>query len=631
MRPKFVDERVHLILNRFNLIFIERVLGIIAEKGVSMNVEIKEKVVEIPSHLTVRELAERLDVSPINVIKELMNNGIMASINQTIDFDTSAIVGEEMGFEIVLFQEQIEEASAEGESVVTLRQQLLDSEDPDTLKPRAPVVAVLGHVDHGKTTLLDVIRSANVVDGEAGGITQHIGAYQVQVEDRSITFLDTPGHAAFTAMRARGAMVTDIVILVVAADDGAMPQTKEAIGHARAAGVPIIVAINKIDKPNANMDKVKQDLANEGLVPEEWGGDTICVPISALNKTGIDELLENVLLAADVAEFQANPDRSAQGTVVEGELDGKRGVLATLLIQNGTLKQGDTVVVGTTWGRIKAMFNHVGKRVKEAPPSTPVSILGLSDVPKAGDFFEVVKNRKAAESIIAGREAEQYANITHMRRPMSLEDFLSRLQGEEVKQLNLILKADVQGSVEPIINSLNMLGDDEHEVKIILQSTGDISESDVSLALASDAIVVGFNVRVDSAAKSVADIEGIDIRLYKIIYKLIEDIELALSGLYEPVYEDRVIGHAEVRATFNSAKRQVAGSYIIDGKITRDALARVVRDRKLVHTGKIGSLRRFTDDVPEVATGFECGIMIDGYNNFKEGDIIEAYIKERIN
>ena len=593
-----------------------------------------KKVVEILPRLTVRELAERLEVSPIAVIKEMMSNGIMASINETIDFDTAAIVGEEMGFEIVPYQEKeekVQPVEEEIEKVVLQRQQFIAEEDPAKLKPRPPIVTVLGHVDHGKTTLLDNIRSANVVEGEAGGITQHIGAYQVDVDDKKITFLDTPGHAAFTAMRARGAMVTDLAILVVAADDGVMPQTKEAIGHARAAGVPIVVAINKIDKDNANLEKVKQDLANENLVPEDWGGETICVPLSALNNVGIDDLLENILLATEVADLQANPDRSAQGTVVEAKLDEKRGVVATLLVQNGTLKQGDVVVVGQMHGRIRAMFNDRGKRIKKATPAMPVSVLGLPEVPSAGDIFEVVKNRKAAEKLIVERKDAADAAMSHGRAPITLEDFLSILQGEEVKQLNLIIKADVHGSLEPIVNSLKTLGDEQHIVKVILQGTGNISESDITLAAASRAIVIGFNVSVDGAAKRIAEVEGVDIRNYRIIYKLIEDIDLALKGLYEPVYEDRVIGHAEVRAVFKAGRKKIGGCYIREGKVTRDALARVVRNRKLLHSSKISSLRRFTEDVAEVATGFECGIGVEGFDDYAEGDIIEAYVRERVN
>jgi len=597
-----------------------------------MAAEVQTKVVEIPYQLTVRQLAEHLGISPISVIKELMNNGIMASINQTIDFDTAAIVGEELGFELIPFREEEPEPAAEVEKAVSIRQQFIANEDPANLKPRPPVVTILGHVDHGKTTLLDTIRHTNVVEGEAGGITQHIGAYQVEVDGRKITFVDTPGHAAFTAMRARGAMVTDLAVLIVAADDGVMPQTKEAIGHARAAGVPIIVAINKIDKANANLEKVKQDLANEGLVPEDWGGETVCVPISALNNIGVDELLDNILLAADVAELKANPNRLAQGTVLEGKLDERRGPIANLLVQNGTLKQGDTVVIGTSYGRVRAMFDHRGRKLKSAPPSTPVSILGMPEVPRAGDIFEAVKNRKAAEALVAERKAEQdEAGRQRKTTPITLEDFLSRLEGEEVKELNLVVKADVFGSLEPVINSLKNLGDDQHKVRIIYQGTGNISESDVMLAVASNAIVIGFNVQVDEAARRAAETERVEIKLYRVIYKLIEDVELALKGLYEPVYEERVIGHAEVRRVFKAGKKNVAGCYVTAGKITRHALVRVVRNRELIHTSSIASLRRFTEDVEEVATGFECGIGVEGFDRFAVGDILEAYIREQVN
>ena len=595
-----------------------------------MTAETKNKVIEIPPMLTVRELAERLGTSPISVIKELMNNGIMASINQSVDFDTAAIVGEELGFELVPVHVEEESPAEEISKVSALRQQFTANEDPAKLKPRPPVVTILGHVDHGKTTLLDAIRNTNVASGEAGGITQHIGSYQVTLNGRKITFLDTPGHAAFTAMRARGAMVTDIVVLIVAADDGVMPQTKEAIGHARAAGVPIIVAINKVDKSNANVEKVKQDLANENLVPEEWGGDTICVPISALNNIGIDDLLENVLLAADVADYKANPDRPAQGSVIEGKLDEKRGVVANLLVQNGTLKLGDTVVIGTTSGKVKAMFDDHGRAVQKGPPSFPVSILGMSDVPTAGQIFEVAKNRRAAEDLIEERK-EKEVLAPSAKSPITLEDFLSRLQGEEIKELNLVVKADVQGSLEPVVNSLKNLGDDQHKVRIILQGTGNITESDVSLAMASSAIVIGFNVQVDAAAKRTAAVEKVEIRIYQVIYKLIENIELALKGLYEPIYEDRVLGHATVRAIFRVGKKIIAGSYITEGKFSRGALIRVIRNRELIHSGVISSMHRFTDDVDEVSFGYECGIGIENFGNLTEGDILEAYIKERIN
>ncbi len=590
--------------------------------------------VEVPPVITVRELATLMAVSPIEIIKELMNNGIMANINQQIDFDTVSIIGEEMGYEIV--PPEVEEIEPEEEEqFVPHHKRLIAEENPEDLEPRAPVVTVLGHVDHGKTTLLDAIRNAQVVKGEAGGITQHIGAYQVHLGDRAITFLDTPGHAAFTAMRARGAQITDLAILVVAADDGVMPQTREAIEHARAAGVPIVVAINKIDKNNANPDRVKQELADMALVPEEWGGNTINVPVSALENQGIDDLLENILLVTEVADLKANPNRAAQGVVVEGEVDKRRGVETTLLIQNGTLHQGDILVVGTQYGRIKAMFNDKGQRIKEAGLSVPVSVLGLSDVPEAGDFFEVVGSEKEARTIVEERmDKAHQVSTAQQRQPVSLEDFFKQMGEEGDQTLNLILKVDVQGSLEPIVNSLNELGydDDKIKVKILLEGTGNITESDVNLAIASGAIVIGFNVEIDSAAYKQAEAEGIDVRQYNVIYKLIDDVDRALKGLLEPEYEDRVIGRAQVRALFKIPKRGVAaGSYVLEGKIQRNAYARVVRNKEIIHKSKFSSLKRFTEDVREVATGFECGIGVEGFNDIQEGDIIEAYIKERIN
>lgn len=591
------------------------------------------RVVEVPPSITVRELAVLLSQSPVDVIKELMSNGIMANINQQIDFDTISIIGEEMGYEIVSPQ-LLETEMKESVRALPRHRQLVAREDPKSLQIRPPVVTVLGHVDHGKTTLLDAIRKTEVAEGEAGGITQHIGAYQVHVGGRSITFLDTPGHEAFTAMRARGAQATDLAILMVAADDGVMPQTKEAIEHAKAAQVPIVVAINKIDKENANINRVYQELADAGLVPESWGGDTTCVSISAKKHIGIEELLENVLLITDVSELKANPNRLAQGTVIEGKVDKRRGVLVTLLIQNGTLKQGDLIMIGTQYGKIKAMFNDKGKRIEEAGLSVPVSILGLSDVPKAGNYFEVVKNEKMARAIVAKRRDR--LDIQHRAdsapRPISLEEFF-QLRSETGDQvLRLIIRADVQGSVEPIVNSLNNLNVKDIKVKILSQGAGNISESDVNLAIASGAIVVGFNVEVDAASKKLAEVMGVDIRQYDIIYKLIDDVEKALKGLLEPEYEDRTIGRALVRAVFKVPKKgRVAGSYILEGKITRNSLIKVYRQKSLLHEGRLASLRRVKDDVQEVATGFECGIGVDGFIEYKEGDIIEAYIKERIN
>jgi len=590
------------------------------------------KRIEVPPVITVRNLAELMGVSPIDVIRELMNSGIMANINQQIDFDTVSIIGEDMGYEVV--PPLVEEAVVvEAAPELPIHRRLIADEDPANLKPRPPVVTVLGHVDHGKTTLLDAIRKTHVVKGESGGITQHIGAYQVFLGDRPITFLDTPGHAAFTAMRARGTQVTDLAVLVVAADDGVMPQTREAVEHAKAAQVPILVALNKIDKDNANPDRVKQELADINLVPEDWGGDTICVPVSATQETGIDDLLENILLVTDVSDLKANPNRPAQGVVIEGEVDKRRGVMATLLVQNGVLNTGDFLVIASQYGRVRAMFNDQGKTIKSAGLSQPVSIMGLSEVPEAGEFFEVVSNEKEARARAEQRlEIEELSAQQTTRRPVTLEEFFKQYNEEGDQTLRLIIKADVQGSLEPIVNSLKDLGENNLKVKILLEGTGNISESDVNLAVASEAIVIGFHVDVDSAAERLAEAERVDIRQYTVIYKLIDDIEKALKGLLEPEYADKTIGKAEVRAVFRIPRRgNVAGSYILDGKVTRNALARVWRNKEPIHDSKVSSLKRFTEDVREVATGFECGIGVDGFDDFQEGDIIEAYIKERIN
>jgi translation initiation factor IF-2 len=590
----------------------------------------EDRTIQVPPALTVRELAALMQVSPIDVIKELMSNGIMANINQQIDFDTAAIVGTEMGFEIVPETREEEEAPVP-EEVVPLRDRFIAGEDPSKLKPRPPVVTVLGHVDHGKTTLLDAIRETNVVAGEAGGITQHIGAYQVDVAGRKITFLDTPGHEAFTAMRARGAQVTDLVILVVAADDGVMPQTREAIDHARAAQVPIMVALNKIDKANAHPDRVKQELADAGLVVEDWGGDVICVPLSAKQRQGIDDLLENILLVTEVADLKANPNHLAQGTVIEGELDDRRGVTATLLVQNGTLRVGNIVVIGEKYGKVRAMFNDRGERVKEAGPSAPVAILGFPEVPTAGDSFEVVESERAAREIVSEREGARREIGQKPRRTISLEDIYQRMQSGEVKELNLVLKADVQGSIDPIVKSLQELGNEDLKVRILRQGTGNISESDIMLAVASSAIVVGFQVGIDAAAQRLADADSVDVRLYDIIYKLIDDIDKALKGLLEPTYQDVVIGHAQVRAVFKIPRKgNIAGSYVLDGQVTRHALARIRRNGDNIYDGKVNSLKRFTEDVREVGTGYECGIGLEGFDDFHEGDVIEFYTKEQV-
>lgn len=593
------------------------------------NIVARPKVVELPAVLTVRQLASLLGISPIDVIKELMDNGIMANINQQIDYETAAIVAEEMGFETKEKAPPIEKV--EPKLPRPLRHRFYEGEDPKDLQPRPPVVTVLGHVDHGKTKLLDAIRHTNVAEGEAGGITQHIGAYQIKTDDKKITFLDTPGHEAFTAMRARGAQVTDLAVLVVAADDGVMPQTKEAIDHARAAQVPIVVALNKMDKSEANPEVVKQQLADVGLTVEEWGGDIICVPISAKFNQGIEDLLENILLVAEVEELKANPNRPAVGTVVEGKLDKSRGAIATVLVQNGTLKVGDVVVVDELYGRVRAMFNDKGKPVKKVGPSTPVAILGLPGVPRAGDAFKVVTNERTARAMTAKRVEEKQRVAKQPLKVLSLDDLHNQIQAGKVKELNLVLKADVQGSLEPIENSLKQLGDENLRVKIIHDGTGNVTESDIMLAVASRAIVIGFNVEVDPAARRVADAEGVDIRLYDIIYKLVDDIEKALKGLLEPVYADVVVGHAEVRAIFRIPQRgKVAGVYVTDGQVTRNALAKISRNGEVVYEGRVNSLKRFTEDVKEVNTGFECGVGLEDFDEFVEGDVIEFYRRERV-
>lgn len=586
------------------------------------------KAIEVPEFTTVRDLAEILDVSPIDVIKELMNNGIMATINQQIDFDTCAIVAEEMGYEAHL-PVQLEEVSEE-EEALPLMARLLANEDPEDLEPRPPVVTLLGHVDHGKTSLLDVIRNTSVQEGEVGGITQHIGAYQIEHQGRKITFLDTPGHEAFTAMRARGAQGADIAVLVVAADDGVMPQTREAISHARAAHVPIVVALNKIDLDTANPDVVKQQLVEEELVVEDWGGEVICVPVSAKMEIGLDDLLENLLLVAEVSEFKANPNRPAIGVVVEGEMDRTRGAMATILVHNGTLHKGDSFVVGEVHGHVRAMFDHRGKEITSALPSTPVRILGLNGVPTAGEQFEVVKDQKVARQIAIGRASKRQERVAPVPE-VTLETLFEQYQSGETKELNVIVKADVQGSIEPIVSSIEDLSTDEIVVNVLHAAPGNISESDTMLAIASRAIVIGFNVTADTAARRQAESEGIEIRLYDIIYKIIDDVQRALSGMLEPVYEDVVTGHAEVRAVFRISRvGQVAGCYVTDGIIQRNGLARVLRGDEEIFDGALASLKRFQEDVPEVRTGFECGIALQGFSSIQEGDVIEVYEKQRV-
>ena len=596
----------------------------------------KSKVVSISDTITVRNLAALLGISPIEVMKQLISSGIMVNINQTVDYETAAIVATDLGFEI---QQEIPPVVEEAPSPpaapaipeeVPLRD-IYAQEAPEDLKPRPPVVTVMGHVNHGKTSLLDYIRQTNVVAGEAGGITQHIGAYQVERNGKKITFIDTPGHEAFTAMRARGAQVTDIAVLVVAADDGVMPQTKEAIDHARAANVPIVVAINKIDKASAEPEKVKRQLADLGLTVEDWGGTTIAVSVSAKQGTGIDTLLEMILLVAEMSDLRANPDRPAMGTVIEGKLEKSRGPTATLLMQNGTLRVGDHIVIGAISGRIRAMFDEAGKRIKAAPPSIPVVVLGVSEVPHAGDTFHVVSDEKTARALAEEREEERRAEQQRPVRALSLDDIYAQMQAGSMKELNIILKADVQGALEPVVNSLEKLGDEDLKVRIIHQGTGNITESDISLAVASKAVVVGFNVQAEPTARSVAEIEGVQIRHYQVIYKLIEDIDKALKGLLEPVYEEVVMGHAEVRAIFRISKvGRIAGVYVEDGTVKRNAQARVLRNDEEVYVGSINSLKRFTDDVTEVAAGLECGIGLDNFQDFEEGDILQVYKKERV-
>lgn len=545
-----------------------------------------------------------------------MRNGIMANINQTIDFDIAALIAADFGFK------------AEKQSV-TARAKSTELSKDSKLAPKPPVITIMGHVDHGKTSLLDAIRKTNVIDTEAGAITQHIGAYQVELDGRKITFLDTPGHEAFTAMRARGAQSTDIAVLVVAADDGIMPQTVEAINHAKAADVPIVIAINKIDKANANVDKLKQQLADHELLIEEWGGDTIAVPVSAKKKEGIHELLENLLVLADILELKANPEGPAEGVTIEAKLDKSMGPLATVLVQKGTLKVGDIIVIGNTSGKVKAMFNDAGKPLKKAEPATPAKILGLDDVAKAGTIFKVVKNEREARTLLEKYRAahQEYASST---RALSLSDVSAQISSGEIKELNILLKTDVQGSIEPIRDSLERLSDDKIRVKVMHTSSGNITESDVMLALASGGIIIGFNTRAETGAQRLADAEGIRIRYYDVIYELINDVEKAAKGMLEPTVAEVIEGHAEVRAVFETKKTSVAGVMIKDGKVSRDSLCRVIRDGAVLNESQVNSLKRFKNDVKEVAAGFECGVGIAGFTEYKVGDTIEFYRMEQV-
>lgn len=575
------------------------------------------KAIAIPETLTVKEVAELLSISASELVKFLMKKGIMAGINQSVDFDTIEKIGEEYN---VIFEK--EEPKDIFETVLKD-----EPDDEKDLVERPPVVVVMGHVDHGKTSLLDAIRHSSVTKGEAGGITQHIGAYTVTVDGKPITFLDTPGHEAFTAMRMRGAQVTDIAVLVVAADDGVMPQTVEAINHAKAAGVEIIVAINKMDKEAANPDRVMNELTEYGLVAEDWGGSTICVPVSAIKKEGIDNLLEMIILVTEMKELKANPNKKARGTIIEAQLDKGRGPVATVLVQEGTLLVGDPIVMGSSYGKIRAMTDDKGRRVKKAGPSTPVEIIGISEVPSSGDSFYVTENEKQArtiaETVIAQNRSDMIKNTP---QKVSLDDLFSQIQSGNVKELNIVVKADVQGSVEAVRASLEKLSNSEVRVRIIHGGVGSITESDVMLASASNAIIIGFNVRPEPIAKNFAEEQKVDLRLYRVIYQAIDDVKSAMTGMLDPIFEELIIGHAEVRQTFKaSGVGTIAGSYITDGKFVRNAGVRIFRDKNLIHTGELESLKRFKDDVKEVKEGYECGLVVKKYNDLKEGDTVEAF------
>jgi translation initiation factor IF-2 len=582
----------------------------------------KAPVIEIPASLSVKELADLLHITSIEAIKQLMRNGIMANINQIITYEVAEKVATGFGYEAKTKTKAKTGASAAGR----IKKQVKEEKGAD-LQPRPPVVTIMGHVDHGKTRLLDAIRQTNVMDSEAGGITQHIGAYQIEVNGKKVTFLDTPGHEAFTAMRARGAQVTDIAILVVAADDGVMPQTIEALNHAKAAGVPIIVAINKIDKEGANPDLVKQQLAGVGLLVEDYGGEAIAVPVSAREKKGIPELLENILLVAEIEDLKANPNKAAVGVVIEAEMDKSRGPLATVLVQNGTLKPGDIVVAGSTWGKVKAMFNDKGKQVRKAEPAAPVEILGLGEVPQVGDAILAVADEAQARSIIQKRlQAQKQPEAKGVR----LDTFFEEISAGKAKELDIILKTDVQGSLEPIRNSLERLSTPEVQVRIIHASSGNISEGDVMLAVASNALIIGFNTLVDTGARRLADSKGIDVRVYAVIYGLIDDVEKALKGMLEPTIVEVVEGRAEVRQVFSGGKHiKVAGCYVTDGKISRNLPVRVLRKGKVLADTGVISLRRFKDDATQVASGFECGIGLKDFDDFQTGDTLEFYNKKQ--
>ena len=577
--------------------------------------------ITIPESITVKDLAQEMKKTTGEIIKKLLDYGIMATVNNEVDFDTAYLIAQDFGI------------TATKKEVVTEEDILFDdSEDKaEDLVSRPPVIVVMGHVDHGKTSLLDAVRSTNVIEGEAGGITQHIGAYQVEINGRTITFLDTPGHEAFTSMRARGAQVTDIAILVVAANDGVMPQTVEAINHAKNANIPIIVAINKIDVEGANPEKVKQELMKYDLVPEEWGGNTVFVEISAKKRINIDGLLEMVLLVADMQELKANPKKQAKGVVIEARLDKTRGPIATMLVQRGTLDVGDTIVVGSVIGRIRAMANDKGKKVKKAGPSTPVEIIGLTEVPEAGETFYEVKDEKTAKHLIEKRKRQAREKSINAMSTVSLNDLFSQIEKNKLKQLNLIVKADVQGTVEAVTSSLEKISNDEVKVKVIHANVGGVTESDVTLAKVANAIIIAFNVRPEPIAKEMAQKEGIEIKQYSVIYKAIEDVEAAMKGMLDPTFEEKVIGNAEIRQTFKvSNVGTIAGCYVLDGKVTRHAGVRVIRDNVVIHEGKLASLKRFKDDAKEVAAGYECGLQIENFNDIKEGDMLEIFVMEEV-
>ena len=573
--------------------------------------------VSLPPAVSVKQLADLLGVSAVEVIKQLMRNGVMANINQAIDFDTAAVIAAAFGYEA-------------NKQPVSLQTKPSATAKGVELSPRPPVITIMGHVDHGKTSLLDAIRQSNVIATEAGAITQHIGAYQVEVDARKITFLDTPGHEAFTTMRARGAQATDIAILVVAADDGVMPQTVEAINHARAAEVPVVIAINKIDKPNANPDRVKQQLADLGLIIEEWGGDTVSVAISAKKRQGIDELLENLLLVADILELKAEHDCPAEGIIIEARLDKTKGPLATLLVQKGTLKPGDSLVIGNTSGKVKAMFNELGKQIKKAEPATPTEVLGIDAVPLAGDNFAVVDSEREARMLLEKRKGTQQEFATPAKT-LSLSDLSSQISTGAVRELNIVLKTDVQGSIEPIKDSLEQLADQKIRVRVIHSGSGSITESDVLLALASKGVIIGFNSRPEPGAQRLADLERISIRYYSVIYELINDVDKALKGMLEPTLTEVIEAQAEVLAVFDSEKKgKVAGVSVREGKVRRDALTRVLRQGEPIHESRVSSLRRFKEDVKEVSAGLECGVRIENFVDFQVGDVIQFYRQEKV-